>query len=88
MNLDIWHYQDPEIQPRQLLHKDQDLKRGLLYVYHLDKDRLVQLENDTLRVSIDKQMKAPYLIARNPDPYAIEAQWKAPSKSDYYRIEL
>ena len=88
VNLDIWHYQDPEIQPRQLLHKDQDLKRGLLYVYHLDKDRLVQLENDTLRVSIDKQMKAPYLIARNPDPYAIEAQWKAPSKSDYYRIEL
>ncbi len=88
VNLDIWHYQDPEIQPQQLLQKDQDLKRGLLYVYHLDKDRLVQLENDTLRVSIDKQMKAPYLIARNPDPYAIQAQWKAPSKSDYYRIEL
>ena len=88
INLDIWHYQDLNIQPQQLLRKEQDLKRGLLYVYHLNSDRLVPLENDTIRVSIDKQMQAPYLIARNQDPYQIEAQWKAPSRSDYYRIEL
>ena len=87
-NLDIWHYQDLEIQPQQLLKKDQDLKRGTLHVYHLQTERLVALENDTLRVNIDKQMKAPFLIARNPNPYLIEAQWKAPSKSDYYRIDL
>ncbi|MFM8962710.1 MAG: alpha/beta hydrolase family protein, partial [Sphingomonadales bacterium] len=88
VNLDIWHYQDLEIQPQQLLKKDQDLKRGTLHVYHLQTERLVALENDTLRVNVDKQMKAPFLIARNPDPYLIEAQWKAPSKSDYYRIDL
>jgi dipeptidyl aminopeptidase/acylaminoacyl peptidase len=88
VNLDIWHYQDLEIQPQQLLKKDQDLKRGTLHVYHLQSERLVALENDTLRVNIDKQMKAPFLIARNPNPYLIEAQWKAPSKSDYYRIDL
>ena len=88
VNLDIWHYQDLNIQPQQLLRKQQDLKRGLLYVYHLNKDRLVPLENDTIRVFIDQQMQAPYLIARNPDPYQIEAQWKAPFRSDYYRIEL
>lgn len=88
VNLDIWHYKDLTIQPQQLLQKDRDLKRGLLYVYHLQKDRLVQLENDTLRVSTDTQMKAPYLIARNPNPYSIEGQWRAPSKTDYYRVEL
>ena len=88
VNLDIWHYQDLEIQPQQLLKKDQDFKRGTLHVYHLQTERLMALENDTLRVNIDKQMKAPFLIARNPEPYLIEAQWKAPSKSDYYRIDL
>lgn len=88
VNLDIWHYQDLEIQPQQLLNRDQALKRGLLYVYHLSVDRLVPLENDTLRVSLDRRMQAPYLLARNADAYTIEAQWKAPSKSDYYRIDL
>lgn len=88
VNLDIWHYQDLDIQPQQLLQKDQELKRGLLYVYHINSDRLVQLENDTLRVILDKQMTAPFLLARNSDSYRIEAQWKAPSKSSYYRIDL
>ncbi|MFM7007312.1 MAG: prolyl oligopeptidase family serine peptidase [Flavobacteriales bacterium] len=88
VNLDIWHYLDLELQPQQLLQKEQELKRGLLYVYHYNLDRLVQLENDTLRVTLDKQTTAPYLLARNADPYRIEAQWKAPSKSDYYRIDL
>ncbi len=88
VNLDIWHYQDLEIQPQQLLHKNQELSRGVLYVYHLSLDRLVQLENDSLRVIIDRKATAPFLLARNTDRYQIEAQWKAPSKSDYYRIDL
>jgi len=88
VNLDIWHYQDLELQPQQLLKKDRELKRGLLYAYHLEDERLVPIENDTLRISLDLQMTAPYLLARNSNPYAIEAQWKAPFKNDLYRIDL
>ena len=88
VNIDIWHYQDLQIQPQQLLQKDQALKRGLLCVYDLQNDRLTPLENDTLKVSLDLHMTAPYLVATNSDPYAIQAQWEAPSKADYYRIAL
>ena len=88
VNIDIWHYQDLQIQPQQLLQKDQALKRGLLCVYDLQNDRLTPLENDTLKVSLDLHMTAPYLVATNSDPYAIQAQWEAPSKADYYRISV
>jgi dipeptidyl aminopeptidase/acylaminoacyl peptidase len=33
-------------------------------------------------------MKEPYLIASNANPYAIQAQWEAPGKADYYSINL
>lgn len=88
VNLDVWHYQDLKLQPQQLLQKDQDLKRGFLYVYDLRNDRLTPLENDTLKVSLDLRVKEPYLIVLNANPYTIQAQWEAPSKADYYRISL
>ena len=88
VNLDIWHYQDLKLQPQQLLQKDQDLKRGFLYVYDLNNDRLTPLENDTLKVTLDLHVKQPYLVALNANPYTIQAQWEAPSKADYYRISL
>ena len=88
VNLDIWHYQDLKLQPQQLLQKDQDLKRGFLYVYDLRNDRLTPLENDTLKVTLDLRLKEPYLMALNTQPYAIAAQWEAPSKADYYRMNL
>lgn len=88
VNLDIWHYQDLKLQPQQLLQKDQDLKRGFLYVYDLSNDRLTPLENDTLKVTLDLRVKEPYLVALNANPYTIQAQWEAPAKADYYRISL
>lgn len=88
VNLDIWHYRDLQLQPQQLLRKDYDLTKGLIYVYHIENDRLVKIETDSLRIMVDRQIKAPYLLASNNNPYAIEAQWHAPSKSDIYRIDL
>lgn len=88
VNLDIWHYQDLRLQPQQLLQKDQDLKRGVLYVYDLNNDRLTALENDTLKVLLELNTTEPYLVGINAKPYAIQAQWEAPSKADYYRVSL
>jgi hypothetical protein len=49
VNLDIWHYQDLQLQPQQLLQKDQALKRGLLYVYDMQTDRLTAVSYTHLR---------------------------------------
>jgi dipeptidyl aminopeptidase/acylaminoacyl peptidase len=86
--LDIWHYQDKAIQPQQLVNIKRDEKRNYLCVLNLINDSLVQLSNDTLDVSPSNQMRGDYLLARTNENYKIEAQWTAPSRSDYYRIKL
>ena len=88
VNLDIWHYQDLRLQPQQLLQKDQVLKRGKLYVFDVVNERLTQLEDDSLNAEINLKQTSTFLLARNANPYLIEAQWEAPSKADYYRISL
>jgi dipeptidyl aminopeptidase/acylaminoacyl peptidase len=86
--LDIWHYQDKTIQPQQLVNIKRDEKRNYLCVLDLITDSLVQLSNDTLEVSPISKIKGKYLLARSNENYKIEAQWTAPSRSDYYRIKL
>jgi dipeptidyl aminopeptidase/acylaminoacyl peptidase len=86
--LDIWHYQDKTIQPQQLVNIKRDEKRNYLCVLDLITDSLVQLSNDTLEVSPISKIKGKYLLARSNENYKIEAQWTAPSRTDYYRIKL
>ncbi|MEN9699189.1 MAG: hypothetical protein RLZZ301_387 [Bacteroidota bacterium] len=88
VKVDIWHYQDHELQAQQLLSLSRDLKRSDLYVYHLESQRLVKLGNDTLHVQLEPRQKGPYLLATSSEAYAIETQWKSPSRTDYYRISV
>ena len=88
VNLDIWHYQDTHLQAQQLLRRNQDLKKSTLYVYHLDSKRLQKIGADSLELRVDKNTNGTFILASNPNPYLIEAQWKAPNKADYYRINL
>ncbi|MFM8595832.1 MAG: alpha/beta hydrolase family protein, partial [Flavobacteriales bacterium] len=73
---------------QQLLRRNQDLKKSTLYVYHLDSKRLQKIGSDSLELRVDKNTNGPFILASNPNPYLIEAQWKAPNKADYYRVNL
>jgi dipeptidyl aminopeptidase/acylaminoacyl peptidase len=86
--LDIWHYQDKTIQPQQLVNLKRDEKRNYLCVLDLKTDSFVQLSNDTLEVSPTSRLRGEYLLARSSENYKVEAQWTAPSRSDYYRINF
>ncbi|MFN5374443.1 MAG: alpha/beta hydrolase family protein, partial [Flavobacteriia bacterium] len=57
-------------------------------VFDLVNERLTQLEDDSLSAEVHLKQTGIYLLARNANPYLIEAQWEAPSKADYYRISL
>ncbi|GIV02931.1 MAG: hypothetical protein KatS3mg015_1761 [Fimbriimonadales bacterium] len=46
--VDIWHWQDPWLQPMQLLRANQEKNRTFTCVYDLAKRRSVQLETPTL----------------------------------------
>ncbi|MBA2498546.1 MAG: S9 family peptidase [Chitinophagaceae bacterium] len=44
--VDIWHWKDPEIQPRQIRTLNQDTTSGLLSAWNIDNNRFFQLATD------------------------------------------
>lgn len=88
VHLDLWHYKDQRLQPQQLLEKDDDLKEALLHAYHIDSDKVVQLENDTLTVYEETNLKGDYLMGMSDEAYAHTYNWVSPRPRDFYRVNV
>ncbi|MFM6934057.1 MAG: alpha/beta hydrolase family protein [Flavobacteriales bacterium] len=88
VRLDIWHYQDPEIQSQQLVQLNQQKKRSDLYVFHFADEKIIPLSNDTLNVRLSTQQIGDYLMATCDESYKIQQQWKTPGLEDVYRISI
>ena len=88
VHLDLWHYKDQRLQPQQLLEKEDDLEASALYAYHLNSDKVVALENDTLDVIPEINLKGNYLLAYSEEPYAHTYNWVSPRPMDFYRVNI
>lgn len=88
VRVDIWHYQDQELQAQQLVQLNQEKKRSDLYVFRFDNEKIIPLSNDTLSVRVSDQQIGDYLQATSNESYAIQQQWKSPGLEDVYRISL
>ncbi len=88
VRVDIWHYQDQELQAQQLVQLSQVKKRSDLCVFRFDNEKIIQLSNDTLRVRVSDQELGEYVLGTSNEAYAIQQQWKSPGLEDVYRISL
>ena len=88
VRVDIWHYQDHELQAQQLVQLSQEKKRSDLYVFRFDNEKIIPLSNDTLSMRVSDQQIGDYLQAKSNESYAIQQQWKSPGLEDVYRISL
>ncbi len=88
VRVDIWHYQDHEIQAQQLVQLSQKKKRSDLYVFRFDNEKIIPLSNDTLSMRVSDQQIGDYIQATSNESYAIQQQWKSPGLEDVYRISL
>ena len=88
VRVDIWHFQDQELQAQQLVQLNQEKKRSDLYVFHFDNEKIIPLSNDTLSVRVSDQQIGNYVQATSNESYAIQQQWKSPGLEDIYRISL
>ncbi len=88
VRVDIWHYQDQELQAQQLVQLNQEKKRSDLYVFRFDNEKIIPLSNDTLSVRVSDQQIGDFLQATSNESYAIQQQWKSPGLEDVYRISL
>jgi hypothetical protein len=88
VNVDVWHYLDPQIQPQQLAELKTAKKKNILYVYQLENESIVRLSEDSLDISVVADLEGNYLLASSDERYAIQAQWKSPRLEDYYRVSV
>ena len=88
VKVDIWHYQDQELQAQQLVQLNQAKKRSDLYVFRFDNEKIIPLSNDTLSVRVSDQELGDFVLGTSNESYAIQQQWKSPGLEDVYRISL
>ncbi len=88
--LDIWTWDEEELQSAQIVNKIRDSKKSYLAVYHLDSEKMVQLE--TKQFSSIRQIKkgdSEKLLAWSNHPYAIQSMWEgSPEHNDFYLVDI
>ncbi len=88
--VDIWHWNEPILQTRQINQKKSRLRKSYLTVIHLDTRKLVQLENEQYTgISLLDEGNADQAIAWSNLPYAVQGMWEgSPGHNDFYLVDL
>ena len=88
VSVDIWHYQDPLIQPEQLLKAASTKNQAYGAVWHIADNRVVQLENPDLpNLTTLAKGNADWGIITTSKPYDIESTWTNGFR-DIYRMNI
>ncbi|WP_018474272.1 S9 family peptidase [Echinicola pacifica] len=89
VSLDIWGWQDAEIQPMQLLNKDKESKKGYLAVMDLKNGKVTQLEDKTVTsIRLDPKRKLEVAYGTDDNPYRINYSWDIQVGRDVYWVDL
>ena len=88
-NVDVWHWDEPQMQPEQLKDLDKEKKKTFTAVYHLKTNKVIQLA-DTLfdQVSIPFKGNGKYGLALSEINYEKTSTWDFPTYHDYSLIDL
>jgi dienelactone hydrolase len=88
VNLDIWNWRDPLLQPMQLRQLEQERRRTYDAIVHLRNGRVVQLATpDVPNVNIAQRGDGDFAIGTTNLPYRMEISW-GESGSDVYRVDV
>ncbi len=87
--LDIWHWQDKELQPMQLVNLDREKRRTYTAMIRLRDKAMIQLANEEMAtVSIPMDGEADFAIGSDDANYRLASSWLGTSARDVYMINL
>ena len=87
--LDIWHWQDPLLQPQQLLQKEQEKRRSYRASYNLRSKKIAQLASKEIpSVQVDPRRKSDVALAVTQEKYKKIISWDFPGFRDVYSVNL
>ncbi|HCE59165.1 MAG TPA: peptidase S9 [Prolixibacteraceae bacterium] len=88
--LDIWTWNEEELQSAQIVNKNRDSKKSYLAVYHLAIEKTVQLETQVFSgIRQIKKGDSDKLLAWSNRPYAVQSMWEgSPEHNDFYLVDV
>ena len=88
--LDIWHWQDPIIQPQQLVEKNRIERKTFTGIIYTDKlNQFIPLANKEMPdVIVSDEGNGRYALLISNLPYLIESQWDLSPKYDVWVMDL
>ena len=87
--LDVWHYNDDYLQPRQLLQAQQEMRRSYLCVLNGSSNSFIQLGNENAEmVSVGDEGNADIALATTSKGNRVESQWLGYSKQSAQLVSL
>lgn len=88
VNVDIWHYNDDNIQPVQLRTMNADLRRSYVARFDLEKNEIIQLADENIRSVLQSDEGDGKLFYGASDAgNRIASQWQGFTLNDLYRID-
>lgn len=89
VDVEIWHWQDPELMSVQNVRVNQERRRTYLATLRLDADRMVQLADlDLPTVQTPSHPGARMTFGRDTRAHGIESSWESPNFADVYLVDL
>ena len=89
VSLDIWGWQDSEIQPMQLKNRSREEKFTYLATIDLNTDKITQLADQEVKnVILESKVERDFGLAYSDDPYRINYSWDVQIGRDLYLIDF
>ena len=87
--LDIWHWQDPFLQPQQLLQAARERNRSYRALYDISSKKVIQVASQEIpNVNIDPRSESNVVVGSIADPYNKMLSWDVQGFSDWHLIDL
>lgn len=87
--VDVWSWQDKQLQPMQLKRLKSEQQKNYLAVYHLSTKKIVQLGNAKVpSVRLFDHYNSNFALGIANEKHQREQSWAFPWKSDYYLIDI
>jgi dipeptidyl aminopeptidase/acylaminoacyl peptidase len=85
--LDVWHYNDDYLQPRQLRVVETELKRSYTAVIKPGDSKIVQLGDDNLEdIALVNEGNADWVLGETDKGNRVEGQWTGTTKASAYVV--
>ncbi|MBE0593650.1 MAG: S9 family peptidase [Gemmatimonadales bacterium] len=89
VTVEIWHWQDPTLQPMQKLQLRQEGERNYLAMLDLRRDRVTQLATEDLpEITVGRDGDADVALGVSELPYRMLSSWDSPDYRDVYLLDL